>query len=71
MTGKCSGVSLGVPVKKLNAIKLDDPNGGMENWKLNIFQFWLQYKPDASWNDVVRALEENDYNDLAATLSRK
>ena len=50
---------------------LNDPNGGVENWKLKMFQFWLQYKPDTSWKDVVRALKENDYNNLAATLSRK
>ena len=68
---KVFGVSLSVPMRKLNAIKLDDPNGGVDNWKLKMFQFWLQYKPDASWNDVVRALKEIDYNDLAATLTRK
>ena len=65
------GVSLGVHVRMLNRIKLDDPNGGVENWKLKMFQFWLQYKPDASWKDVVRALEDNDYCLLAATLSKK
>ena len=65
------GGSLGVPVRKLDAIMLNDPNGGVENWKLKMFQFWLQYKPDTSWKDVVRALKENDYNNLAATLSRK
>ena len=55
----------------LNRIKLDDPNGGVEYWKLKMFQFWLQYKLDASWKDVVRALKENNYYHLAATLSRK
>ena len=68
---KVFGVSLGVPMRKLNAIKLDDPNGGVDNWKLKMFQFWLQYKPGALWKDVVRALKEIDYNDLAATLTRK
>ena len=65
------GVSLGVHVRMLNRIKLDDPNGGVENWKLKMFQFWLQYKPDASWKDVIRALDDNDYCHLAATLSKK
>ena len=69
---KVFGVSLGVPVRKLNAIELADPRGGVENWKLKMFQFWLQYKPDdPSWKDVVRALEENNYIHLATTLSRK
>ena len=68
---KLVGVALGVPVRKLNTIKLDDPHGGVENWKLKMFDIWLQYKPDASWKDVVQVLEENDYKDLAATLWEK
>ena len=68
---KVFGVSLGIPGRKLKSIVTEDPNGGVENWKLKMFQFWLQYKPDASWEDVVRALEDNDYCNLAATLSKK
>ena len=68
---KVFGVSLGVPAAKLDSIKLDDPNGGVENWKLKMFQFWLQFKIDASWKDVVRALKENNHILLATTLSRK
>ena len=33
------GGSLGIPVRKLDAIMLNDPNGGVENWKLKMFQF--------------------------------
>ena len=65
------GVSLGVPVSKLDTIKLDDPHGGVENWKLKIFQLWFQYRPDASWKDVDQALKQNDYFTLAAKLKRK
>ena len=64
------GVSLGIPGRKLKSIVTEDPNGGVENWKLKMFQFWLQYKPDASWKDVIRALVVNDYCNLAATLSK-
>ena len=67
---KLFGVSLGVPVRKLDTIKLDDPHGGVESWKLKMFQLWLQSKPDASWNDVVRALEENEFFSLAAKLRK-
>ena len=67
---KVFGVSLGIPVRILNKIKLDDPNGGLDNWKIKMFQFWLQYKPDASWKDVVRALKENDYFSLAGKLTQ-
>ena len=67
---KLFGVSLGVPVKKLKAIKLDDPHGGVENWKLEMFHFWLRLKSDASWKDVVKALELNDYGRLAARVRK-
>ena len=67
---KLFGVSLGVPVKKLKAIKLDDPHGGVENWKLEMFHFWLRLKSDASWKDVIQALEESDYGSLAARVKR-
>ena len=36
---KVFGVSLGVPLRKLKTIILEDPNGGVENWKLKMFQF--------------------------------
>ena len=65
------GVTLGIPGRNLKSIMIDDPNGGVKNWKLKMFQFWLQYKPDASWKDVIRALEDNDYRNLAATLSKR
>ena len=66
------GVSLGVPRFKLDTIKLDDPNGGVEKWKLKMFQFWIQYqRDDPSWKDVIRALNENNYIRLAVRLSRK
>ena len=69
---KVFGVSLGVPLRKLKTIILEDPNGGVENWKLKMFQFWLQSQPnDPSWKDVVRALEENKHLHLAATLRNK
>ena len=46
------------PSIQLDSIKLDDPNGGVENWKLKMFQFWLQYQQDdPSWKDVIRALK--------------
>ena len=64
------GVFLGVPVKKLKTIKSDDPHGGVESWKFEMFQFWLRYKPDALWKDVVQALEQNDYISLAARVKR-
>ena len=67
---KLIGVSLSVPVRKLNTIKLNDPHGGVENWKIEMFHFWLRLKSDGSWKDVVQALEQNDYGMLAARVKR-
>ena len=64
------GVLLGVPVKKLKTIKLDDPHGGVDNWKIEMFHYWLRSKPNASWKDVVQALELTDYGLLAARVRR-
>ena len=64
------GVLLGVPVNKLKTIKLDDPHGGVENWKIEMFHFWLRCKPDASWKDVVQTLELTDHGLLAARVKR-
>ena len=63
------GVALGVPVSTLNCIKSE--NSDVENKKIQMFQFWLQYKLDASWKLVIQALEQNNYLVLAATLSKK
>ena len=63
------GATLGVPVSKLDCINegcLD-----VEGKKVQMFQFWLQYKVDASWKMVIQALEQNNYLVLAATLSKK
>ena len=64
------GVSLGVPVRILDTIKLGNPHEGVENWKMKMFHFWLRLKSDASWKDVVQALELNDYGFLAARVKR-
>ena len=63
------GVALGIPVSKLDCIKLD--NSDVEDKKIQMFQFWLQYKLDASWKTVIQALEQNSYLVLAATLSKR
>ena len=67
---KLIGLSLGVPMRNLNTIKLNDPHGGVENWKIEMFHCWLRLKSDASWKDVVQALEQNGCDVLAARVKR-
>ena len=63
------GVALGIPVSKLDSIKKESSE--VEEQKVKMFQFWLQYKLDASWKIVIQALEQNNYLVLAAELSKK
>ena len=63
------GATLGVPVSTLNCIKSE--NSDVENKKIQMFQFWLQCKVDASWKMVIQALEQNNYLVLVAKLSKR
>ena len=62
------GATLGIPLSKLDSIKKE--NSDVEEQMIKMFQFWLQYKVDASWKMVIQALEQNNYIVLAATLNR-
>ena len=63
------GASLGIPISKLDTIKKECSD--VEEQKIKMFQFWLQYKLDASWKKVIQVLEQNGHNVLAVTLSNK
>ena len=65
------GLALGVLPGKIKAIKLGDPVGGIAIWKINLFKFWLNYDVDVSWEKVIQALKETNYNVLADDLRRK
>ena len=65
------GVVLNIPVKKLRMIKSSNPHGGVEVWLIDMFQYWLNNNVDASWVEIVRALEQTDQIVLAASLKRK
>ena len=63
------GATLGIPVSKLDCIKKDYSD--VEDQKVKMFQFWLQYKLDASWKTVIQTLEQNNYLVLATKLSKE
>ena len=63
------GVSLGIPISKLDTIKKECSD--VEEQKIKMFQFWLRNKLDASWKKVIQVLEQIDHFVLAATLSEK
>ena len=63
------GVALGIPVSELDRIKKE--NSDVEEQKIKMFQFWLQYNVGASWKIVIQTLEQINYLTLASRLSRK
>ena len=65
------GVALGVTVRKLREIQTSNSHGGIQRWKGDLFQSWLNVTPTASWENVIRALEQADYVALAARLRLK
>lgn len=62
------GVALGVPVPQLKEIERSNPKEGVRRWKVEMFQYWLNLNPTASWKDVTRALEVLGHLSLAARL---
>ena len=62
------GVALGVRVRKLREIQASNSRSGIQRCKIDMFQSWLDSTPTASWEDVIRALEQLDHNSLAARL---
>ena len=65
------GVALGIPVSKLDCIKSQKPFDTAESWKISMYSVWLRANADASWKQVVQALEQTSNLDLAAAVKRK
>ena len=49
---------LGVPSSRLKTIQASKGQGGVQQWKVDMFQAWLDNKLDASWKDVIVALKK-------------
>ena len=65
------GAYLNVPVYQLNKIQSTNTQDGVERCKLEMLQYWLNTTMNASWKDVIRALEQLDMLTLAARLKSK
>lgn len=65
------GIALDMPGEVLNSIRSSNPNGDVGEWKSAMFQRWLDRTPTASWNDIIRALNELGYHTLAEELTSK
>ena len=65
------GIALGVPSHMLKDIKASNSNAGVMLWKTHMFEKWLDIKADASWKDVINALESVNHIVLVAILKQK
>jgi len=62
-------VLLGVLPSRLKAIQAS--TGGVQQWKVDMFQAWLDNKLDASWGDIISVLKKLENLRLATELEKK
>ena len=65
------GVALRIHPNKLQEIQKSSPQEGIQRWRIDLLQYWLNSTPDASWNDIVVALESIGHHTLSARLQHK
>ena len=65
------GVTLLVPVSKLQEIMALSPQGGIARWRIDLLQHWLDSTPTASWSDIITALEKIGHRTLSTRLRLK
>ena len=66
------GVILGVPVPQLKKIESSYSQRELERCKIDMLQYWLDNKlVNATWNEVIQALEQTDQLALASEIKRE
>ena len=60
-----------MPPSKLKEIMQSAPQVGIQYWRIELLQYWLDSTPSASWRDIVTALEKNGQHTLSARLREK
>ena len=65
------GVALRVPPSKLKEIRQSAPQEGIQYWRIELLQYWLDSTPSASWRDIITALEKIGQHTLSARLREK
>ena len=73
------GRALGVPDSMLHEVEAPYQHGGLywptvdrpKQQMTEMFQYWLDNTPDASWEQVVRALEHIGQSTLALTIKQQ
>ena len=62
------GLKLGLTMSQLRGIELTHPRDGPGRLKAEMFDVWLKSSPNASWADLVRALEAMDMYRVASNV---
>ena len=65
------GMKLGVLDHMLDEIQRNHPHEGVSRWRVEVLSLWLKLTPDASWRNVVRALQRMGENALAEKIRHK
>ena len=65
------GLNLGVRDYELDQIRSSNPNEGCSRWRQETISLWLRQTPSASWENVVKALQEMSENTLAERIRWK
>ena len=56
-------------IKERHIQKIEQENKGkVDDQKRALYKKWLEVYPDASWNDVIEALEKAERKDIAVTV---
>ena len=65
------GVALRIHPNKLQEIQKLSPLEGIQRWRIDLLQHWLNSTPDASWSDIIVALKTIGHHTLSAKLREK
>ena len=57
----------GIEERHIEQIK-EENRGEIDDQKRALYNRWLEVYPDASWNDVIEALEKAERKDIALTV---
>ena len=65
------GINLGLPKHELSKIQQNYAHQGNDQQRVEMLYLWLQRTPNATWEDVVRALEQMGENRVAENIHEK
>ena len=65
------GINLGLPEHELSKIRQNYAHQGIDQQRVEMLNLWLRCTPNATWEDVVRALEQMGENRVAENIREK